>query len=213
MNYNLFFGYKKNEIIFNNMNIDIQENNVTVICGHNGAGKTTLMKLISGILPSSISNPDGWYVPASGGLIQYFSLNDHLKILGNKKDSPYIQELIKLFEIENLVNKKISKLSTGQVMICAIIVAIASEAKFLLFDEPFASLDPVNSEKLSGVFKRIVKDNKTVLITSHDLYLSSETADVIYFIKNGKISWNSLKEDKEKRFSVEELKERYEEYA
>ena len=78
MNFNIFFQYKKNEPLFENINIDFLENKITSICGHNGAGKTTLLKVISGILPSGIQNPQGWYVPASGGLIQHFSLKEHL---------------------------------------------------------------------------------------------------------------------------------------
>ncbi len=214
MFFNIFFRYKKNEKLFDNMGIEIYENKVNVICGHNGAGKTTLLKVISGILPSGISEPKGWYVPPTGGLIQHFSLKDHLKILDIKEnDKELVQEVIELFDVASFEKKQICSLSTGQIMMVALIVAIASGNELLLLDEPFGSLDPINAEKLSSLLKKICTFGKTVLITSHDLYLSSETADVIYFIKKGKISWSSIQEDKDKSFSVEELKERYIKYA
>mgnify|MGYP003560505788 CR=1 FL=1 len=214
MFYNVFFGYKKNKILFNNMGIDFQEGKITVICGHNGAGKTTLLKLISGILPSAIKDPVGWYVPPTGGLIQHFSLYEHLQFLEmNETIQKFVDNAIELFEVKSFLRKRISTLSTGQVMIAAIIVAIASGNEFLLLDEPFGSLDPVNSEKLSNFFCELTKSGKTIIITSHDLYLSSETADQILFIKDGKISWDANKEFPGKKFSVEELKERYLKHA
>ena len=110
MFFNIFFRYKKKENLFNNMGIEIFENKVNVICGHNGAGKTTLLKVISGILPSGISNTKGWYVPPTGGLIQHFSLKDHLKILDIKEnDNVTIYEQWKKL--------KISKISLLQLLI------------------------------------------------------------------------------------------------
>lgn len=214
MFYNIFFGYKKNKILFNNMGIDFPEGKVTVICGHNGAGKTTLLKLISGILPSAIKNAVGWYVPPTGGLIQHFSLYEHLQILEiDESTRLFVDKAIDLFNVGSFLKKRISTLSTGQVMIVAIIVAIASGNEVLLLDEPFGSLDPVNSEKLSTFFSELAKAGKTIIITSHDLYLSSETADQILFIKDGKISWDANKEFPGKKFTVDELKERYLKYA
>lgn len=213
MNFNVFFGYKKRKTIFNNINFEIKENKITVICGHNGAGKTTLLKLVSGILPSCIDTPTGWYVSASGGLIQHFSLLEHLDMLGkNLKENELVKYAYELFEAEKFEKEKVRYLSTGQIMMASIILAIASTQNLLLLDEPFASLDPIHAEKLSDLLKKITMTGRTIVITSHDLYLSAETADVVYFIKDGNISWNSSTENFEK-FSVEELKEKYIEYA
>lgn len=214
MFFNIFFRYKKKEKLFNNMGIELYENKVNVICGHNGAGKTTLLKVISGILPSGLTETNGWYVPPTGGLILHFTLKEHLKILQIKEaDKQIVQEAIDLFDATSFERKTIGSLSTGQTMMAAIIVAIASGNDLLLLDEPFGSLDPINAEKLSILLKKIVAHGRTVLITSHDLYLASETADVIYFIKNGEISWSSIQEDSQKNFTVEELKEKYINYA
>ena len=216
MKFNIFFGYKKKEIIYNNLSIDIEENKVTTICGHNGAGKTTLLKLISGFLPSSLKNTEGWYVSSDGGLIQHFTLKEHLNILKkrNKDDySDFVKKAIDLFEVYNFENKRISSLSTGQTMIASIIGAIASSERLILLDEPFGSLDPINAEKLAGYLREISEAGRTVVITSHDLFLTTEVSDNIYIIKNGKVSWNSKIEKQDAKLTVDELRELYHTYA
>ena len=213
MNFNVTFGYKKKTKLFDELEFNIDENKITVVCGHNGAGKTTLLKLVSGVLPSNLKNAKGWYVPASGGLIQHFSLREHLNILKekqNEKTKILVDRAYELFSIKDFENSRISKLSTGQGMLAAIIVAIASNSDFILFDEPFGSLDPTNAENLSTLLKMLSKSGKTIIITSHDLFLTAETADNVIFIKNGQISWQS---DNTKELDVEYLKEMYRLYA
>lgn len=217
MNYNISFSYKKKDAIFNNFELELPESKITVLCGHNGAGKTTLLKIIKGILPSNITNSSGWFVSASGGLIQHFSLKEHLDILNIKSEqlsdtNSIIHKAISLFKADVFFNKRISRLSTGQAMICAIIVALASNEKLLLLDEPFGPLDPANAQLLSELLKETANQGKTILITSHDLYLTAETADKIIFIRDGKISYTEIGSG-ELPFSVEHLQEMYKVYA
>lgn len=213
MNYNVFFGYKKNEIIFNNVFFDFEENKISVVCGHNGAGKTTLLKIISGILPSSVKAAGGWYIPATGGLIQHFTLQEHLNMVNpDYKNNRLVMLAYESFGAAEFEKKRICKLSTGQIMLASIIVAIASDSKLLLLDEPFGALDPTNADKLSVLLKEVCNSGKTIILTSHDLFLTAETADSILFIKNGKISWNS-KTEENCQITVDNLKEKYKLYA
>ncbi len=205
MNFDVTFGYKKNNLIFQNFSCQIPNDEITVLCGHNGAGKTTLLKIISGILPSNIQNIGGWFVSSSGGLIQHFSLDEHIKILGCVPSALY-NEAFDLFGVKEFSKKRVSKLSTGQKIIASILTAFASNEDFLLLDEPYASLDPTNAENLTKLLK---KRRGTTILTSHDLYLTAETSLNIQFLKNGKISW---KNDGSSR-SVEELRELYKEFA
>ncbi len=205
MDFNISFGYKKKKFIFENFYFQIPNDEITVLCGHNGAGKTTLLKIIAGVLPSNIENQAGWFVSSSGGLIQHFSLEDHIKILGNAPSDLY-NEAFELFEAKEFSKKRISKLSTGQKIIASILTAFASNEDFLLLDEPYASLDPTNAENLTKLLK---KRKGTTILTSHDLYLTAETSLNIQFLKNGKISWKN----DGSIMSVEELREKYKEFA
>ncbi len=175
------------------------------MCGHNGAGKTTLLKIIAGVLPTNIKNTGVWFVSSSGGLIQHFSLEEHIKILGSVQSDLY-NEAFDVFEAVQFSKKRISKLSTGQKIIASILTAFARNEDFLLLDEPYASLDPTNAENLTNLLK---KRKGTTILTSHDLYLTAETSLNIQFLKNGKISWKNAGSS----ISLEELKEKYKEFA
>ncbi|WP_024469635.1 ATP-binding cassette domain-containing protein [Treponema pedis] len=205
MVFDITFGYKKKDLIFDNFHFEIPDGEITVLCGHNGAGKTTLLKIISGILPSTLKNTGGWFVPASGGLIRHFSLAEHIKILGAETNELY-QEAFELLGAKEFEKKRVSKLSAGQTVIASVLTAFASNRDFLLLDEPYASLDPVNAENLTNLLK---KRKGTTIITSHDLFLTAETSPHIQFLKNGKISWINDKTD----ITVDELKEKYKEFA
>lgn len=208
MKHTINFKYNRKKIIFENLEIEIPENKITVICGHNGAGKTTLLKILSGIFPSkndeNLKKVKGWLVPASGGLIRHFSLKEHLDIIKAENNTNW-QEAFSLFQAETFEKTPVRKLSTGQEMMASIIVACASNSEFIYLDEPFASLDPNNAENLVKILKNL---RKTIIITSHDLYLTTEVADKILFIKDGKISWQS-----ENQLDVEELKTAYKDFA
>lgn len=92
-------------------------------------------------------------------------------------------------------------------MMASLIVALAANERLLLLDEPFASLDPVNASKLVELLKGF---GKTVIATSHDLFLTKEVADNIVFIRNGVVSWRS---DELEGITAESLMERYKEFS
>lgn len=91
-------------------------------------------------------------------------------------------------------------------MLASIIVALCSDKPILLLDEPFGPLDPTNSEKLLKILKN---SKKTVIISSHDLFITSEIADKVIFIKDGKITFES----NELNIEANYLKEKYLELA
>ena len=112
MDFTLDFGYTKKEKIFDNLNISFRESKITVICGHNGAGKTTLLKLLSGILPRREKIESCWFVPTSGGMLQHFSIEQHLKILNVSFENSIVSEFINIFDMKYYLTKRYSTLST-----------------------------------------------------------------------------------------------------
>lgn len=209
MEFTVDFSYKKKNPIFNKLNIDIPDDKITVICGHNGAGKTTLLKLMAGVLPDK-EKRYGWYVPSSGGLIKHFSLKEHLEIIGKKNSLS--EKAIETFELSSFMNRKVEDLSTGQYMLASFVVAFASFPKFILLDEPFGCLDPKNASLLCEFLKEMKLKEITIVITSHDLYLTNELADKIIFLKNGIISWEE-EIIKDNLYNVDMLREKYELYS
>ena len=204
MVYNCNFFYKKNKPIFWNFFLDIPDGKITALCGHNGAGKTTLLKCISGILPSAKSVKDTWFVGTTGSLIIHFNLMQSLQML--KHDSLKAKQYIEEFELTDFVKRPIRNLSTGQQILCSLIVALVSDRSILLLDEILSPLDPVNQEKAIKILK---ETQKTVLITSHDLNTVCELADKVLILKKGQIVY----ENDSLNVTPEELKEKYKELA
>lgn len=211
MIFNVTFGYKRKELIFDNFVLNIPEGQITVLCGHNGAGKTTLLKTLAKVLPSDLPGCDSWYVPAERGLIYHFSLMEHLDMMSKKdtlKNDGLAKDAFDIFEAEDFSKKKISSLSTGQNMMASIIVAFASGKKVLFLDEPFGCLDPKNADNLMHLLKKAAQSGITILATSHDLFMTAETANHLIYIKNGKIVYET---DMDSNITVAELTEKYKE--
>ena len=211
MTFNVTFGYKRNELIFNNFELNIPEGKITILCGHNGAGKTTLLKTLAKVLPSNLPDCDSWYVPAERGLIYHFSLMEHLDMMSKKellKTDGLLKDAFDTFEAEEFSKKKISSLSTGQNMMASIVVAFASDKKVLFLDEPFGCLDPKNADNLMHLLKKAAQNGITILATSHDLFMTAETADHLVYIKKGKIVYET---DMNSDITVTELTEKYKE--
>ncbi len=205
MNATVTFGYTRKNPIFSMLEFKIPDNEITVLCGHNGAGKTTLLKILSGILPSEAALKESWFVPAGSGLIRHFSLSDHIRML-KATDTELYRAAFELFRAESFYNVPIRQLSTGQSVMASILTAIASKREILLLDEPYASLDPVNAQHLCQLLKMYPG---TVVLTSHDLFLTLETSAHIQFLKSGSVSWVNQNPE----ISIEELRAAYAEFA
>lgn len=199
------FRYEKNRPVFSGFRFDIPENQITVLCGHNGAGKTTLLKILSGILPSESSWDDTWYVPASSGLIQHFSLLDHIRIIDAVETDVY-NEAFELFQAAAFCEEPARKLSSGQSVMASVLTAFASAKNVLLLDEPYATLDPVNAQNLAYLLK---KYPGTIVVTTHDLFLTLETSNSIQFLKNGEVSW----QNRDPALTIDELRSAYKDHA
>ena len=194
------FSYKKRTTLFNNLTIDFPENKITVLCGHNGAGKTTLLKCMSGIFVSKNIVEDSWYVGSNGSLIVHLSLLDNLSMLEyNKEKAEYY---FSLFDLSDYIKRPVYKLSTGQAILCSIVVALLSNRNVLFLDEVLGPLDPVNTEK---VISELKNSGKTIFITSHDLSDIVEMADKIIIMKKGQIAY----ENDNSNLSINSLKEIY----
>ena len=213
--------YKADNLaIFNDANISIPKNKITILVGSNGTGKTTLLKIISGIikpkkgkikknykelfyLPQRIKYPKGItlfeYIESS-----FYKQNWKWFINNDEKEK--INEVLKLLELEEKKNTLIDNLSSGELQKANIALGLIAKADILLLDEPTSNMDLVNQIKVLDIIKKLVKDGMTCVIVLHDINLSSSYGD--YFIglaKNNKI----IQKEKSEFFTSEILKEIY----
>ena len=190
---NFFFPDKKEYKAVNNVDFKVEEGEIVAFVGPNGAGKSTTIKMLTGILhPTSgeISvaglNPSkdrkklaykiGCMFGQKSSLWMHLPAIDTYKLYGAMYDIPQeeldvrIQEVIDMFDLQEIINIPVRKLSLGQRMICEIGAIMLHRPEILFLDEPTIGLDIVVKEKVRNVILKIHEErNTTIFLTSHDL--------------------------------------------
>lgn len=199
----------KDFIALNNVSFNVEKGEIFGLLGPNGAGKTTLLNIMIGIL-----YPDNGSIKVFGSdpaknrnvltKISFLSaesrfhwalkpkdiLNFFARSYGLNKEErkKKIEELVELFEIKDLLNKKFDYLSTGERMRLAFAKSLINDPEVLILDEPTLGLDPDISIKIRNEIKRINKEfKKTILLTSHYMNEVEFLADRIAFMSHGKL--------------------------
>ncbi len=184
---NLTFKYDK-ETILDNFSLDIKKGECVGIKGKSGSGKTTLLRLIAGLEEVQsgkiyIDGKDISRVPAYkrnvGFIFQNFALFPHLNVkknilfgvkhLSKEEKEEKINDLTKLFEINNYLDRYPHEISQGQRQRVAVSRALICNPSVLLFDEPFSALDSDIKQKMRLEIKSIINKLKiTSMMVSHD---------------------------------------------
>ena len=181
-------------VIFENLNIHFPDYGLIAITGESGCGKSTLLQLIAGldqdyegkILFNQVKIEDIKdyrqlvisFVYQNYQLIDYLSVKDnclfycHLK--GIKVVEKQLQELLEIFELNELVNQKVKNLSGGQKQRLALIRALLCSSPIILCDEPTGALDEINRQKVYRFLKK-ASQRRLILIVSHDQKISKYT--------------------------------------
>lgn len=204
--------YKTTKAV-DNISFSINKGEAVAFIGPNGAGKSTTLKMLTGILyPTSGTikvlglNPQQqrkqlayklgtvfgqktqlWlHLPAQ----ESFDLFAKIYDLDEKKYRKKINELIKTFEVEELLQTPVRKLSLGQRMRCELVLALLHEPEVLLLDEPTIGLDIVSKKALRNTIKKLHEKGLTILLTSHDLDDIEFVCDRVIIINHGKIIYD-----------------------
>ncbi len=204
-----------NRLIFDNVDLDIPRGKVTAIMGPSGTGKTTLLRLIGGQLTPDAGSVevDGREVPKlstrelyqlrkrmgvlfqSGALLTDLSVQDNIAFpLREHTDLPesLIRHLVLMkLEAVGLRGARTlmpAELSGGMARRVALARAIALDPMMIMYDEPFAGQDPISM----GVLVRLIRSINDALglssiVVSHDVPETSQIADYLYIISDGKI--------------------------
>ena len=228
---NVSKSYDKKNKIIDKLNLEINDGEIFGFLGPNGAGKSTTIKMITGILDidegdilinnkSIINNPietkkEFGYVPDNPDMflklkgIEYLDFLADIYEVGLEERKQKIEELTKLFEINDVLNDKIQSYSHGMRQKIVIISSLLHEPKYWIIDEPMTGLDPKATYELKQIMRKITEQNKCVFFSTHILDVAEKLCDKIGIINKGKLLFvgtleemrNELKENK----SLEEL--------
>ena len=196
----------KNKKALDKLSLEVSSGEIYGLLGANGAGKSTTLNLLLGFLrPDSgsieiidstnnktITNNEIGYIPENVNLYPYLSGLENLdyfcRIAGIKFNSSELKSLLNECGLEHdAYNKPTSDYSKGMRQKVGIAIALAKNAKIYLLDEPASGLDPMASNELSEILKKLSSKGATILMASHDLFRVRETCDKIGILKQGSL--------------------------
>ena len=194
----------KDKTAVNGINLKINKGELFALLGTNGAGKTTTIKMLSGlILPTAgditIENmsmkKDIFKIkeilnisPQETAIAPNLTVKENLEFMAGvyqiKDKDKKIDELIKQFKLEEVLNKKAKTLSGGWQRKVSIAISLINEPKILFLDEPTLGLDVIARKELWKIINGL-KGNITVILTTHYMEEAESLSDRIGIMSNG----------------------------
>ena len=190
--------------------------------GPNGAGKTTTLRMILGIFDpdggsiafsldrdasprtSSVPKERTGYLPEERGLYADAKVGDLLAYFGELKGldradaRQRARRWLERFDLTEWENTKVEKLSKGMQQKVQFTAAVLHRPDFVVLDEPFSGLDPVNQNLLKEVIHDLREDGTAILLSSHQMNRVEELCDRIFLIHRGRsVLYGDLEEIKE----------------
>ena len=206
----LKFGRK---IILDNLNLKLNSGQILGLLGPNGVGKTTIFNLITGLISpdfgSIFINSEKvnefpiyqrtlrfkiGFVPQYGGYFHDLTVHENLKAISeitiNNSNirNEKINSLISKFELDSIRDIKADYLSGGQKKRLVIAIALISDPKILLLDEPFAALDVMTIKTLQEIIVNLQSNNNiSIVLCDHQARDLLACVDSAAIISNGKV--------------------------
>ena len=198
----------------NGVSLKINEGEFVAIMGPSGSGKSTMMNLIGSLdVPtkgkilldghdiSTLSESDLAQIRGQkiGFIFQSFNLISNLTAKENimipmifqdhdKEERNYrSNQLLKLVELSDRTTHTPGELSGGQQQRVAIARALANSPEVVLADEPTGNLDSKTGETVMTFLEDLNKKGKTIVMVTHDPDLAEQHANIVYWIKDGKV--------------------------
>lgn len=172
--------------VFENFNLDIEENKITVILGESGSGKTTLLNMLAHLtgFDGEITGVDNVsMVFQRDRLVPHLTVKENVLLVNENAD---VSALLDSVGLPNAGNLYPSELSAGMARRVAIIRAFSSPAVVLLMDEPLVNLDLSLKFSLLEKIKALQSaTGKTVIMVSHDVKEAAFFKSRIIVLKSG----------------------------
>ncbi len=206
------------QVALDDISLQIKKGVVYGLLGPNGAGKTTLIRILN-----QITAPDSGavffngrplarkdiekigYMPEERGLYKKMKVGEEAMYLAQLKGLSKKEALERLkywfvkFEIQNWWNKKVEELSKGMQQKVQFITTVVHQPEFLIMDEPFSGLDPINTNLIRQELLELKRQGTSIIISTHNMASVEEICDEICLInKAHKILDGNLMEIKQR---------------
>ena len=204
---------KNNNLILENISFSLKKNKYNVITGKNGSGKSTILKLIVGLEKIDdgeifIDNEkllyerDELYKIRKKTGIVFQESNEHIigetvaesLIFGMENNRIPLEKMkenmskyIKLFQLEDIIDKKTVNLSGGEKQKVALAGAVITEPDIILLDEITEMWDKITKEKMNRIIENFLKDGKTVVSVTHNSEEIRKSDNVVFITEERKI--------------------------
>ncbi len=213
----------------NDVSFKVDPGRVFGLLGPNGAGKTTTIRMILNIIyPDSgeiyfdgnpfnidIQNKIG-YLPEERGLyrknklmhtIQYFA---GLKGLASRESKKRALYWLERFQLTEYANNKIEELSKGNQQKVQFIISILHSPRYIILDEPFSGLDPVNQILLKDILGELRKEGKILIFSTHQMEQAERMCDDVCIINRGRVVLYGKLSEEKKKFGINTISIEYE---
>ncbi len=217
--------------VLNHVSFQVKRGQTCVIMGRSGVGKSVSLKHILGFLkPDSgrifIAGQDVTdfterefseirrkvtMVFQSGALLDSLTVAENIAFpmedqagLTDEDIDEYVMKLAKMLEVEDVLDKLPSELSTGTKRAVAIARALAQNPEAILYDEPTTMVDPIMAGHMGDLILRLKETfRKTSIVVTHDTHLAKRLADTVVFLQDGKAevfeSWAEFENSQDPR--------------
>ena len=177
--------YRKFGEALRGVNLRVPRGSFYSLIGSNGAGKTTLLKAIAGLISlqegrvelfgttpqEAVGKGMVGYLPEHPAFFPHQTAFQQLRFLSRLSPSgetPELDDLLRLFDLHGVRDRKVKTFSEGMVQRLAIAQILLQDSELFLLDEPFRALDPPGRRALKDVLVEIRRQGKTVIMSSQD---------------------------------------------
>lgn len=198
------------KLVLKSVSCSLLPGRITTFIGKSGAGKTTLLKSLVGLAPITsgtviVSGKTNHELSTKarseelGYVFQNFNLFPHLTVSQNCVDPLIVHgmppkqatqlacEVLQQLEMQNFSDHFPAQLSGGQQQRVAIARALCLKPRVLLLDEPTAALDPLNTDLLVTILKKLASQGLTIGLASQDMNFVCKVFDYVYYMQAGEI--------------------------
>ena len=201
------FWYKRDRMLFNDLDLELSPGNIYGLLGRNGAGKTSLLKIISGLLIPKLGTLNVFGFDSTKRLPAFlqdvfivpeeFSLQA-IKIKEYVRANSVFYPLFNHTQLQLMLNEfgldedeKLNNISYGQKKKFLIAFGIACNSKLLLLDEPTNGLDIPSKSQFRKLIASSITEERIFIISTHQVRDLETIIDPIIIVENGSVVLNA----------------------